>query len=430
MPIPPDASRPTPVALPYSQLPPAYHRWKWQVLLAYMGFYLFIYMGRFNLWPTAPLVKHDLHIDHQTIGWINALLLWGFMVGDIVHGRLGEMYGLRLWVMLGAILTTVCNWIASFSFSVMSLAIPWFFNGFVNAACWSPGISLLAQWWPRRERGQALGMVGMAAGGAMLVMWLVTGWVGQQFGWRAAFRYPPLIIGLLGVAFFILVRDRPSDAGLPEYIEEDELSANAEAGSAQHQHGLEPYKRLLSNPQFMLASQVKGLENVVRYGLTTWMPLYYFEAAGLEIKSMLLSTLALPLGYALAPLCAGWISDRLLHSARRPMVILSSAVSALALLGIALLPPTNIVMGMTLLLVGAFAMSLSPLAAMAVDLAGRHLSGTASGILDAHGYFYAGLQAIVFGLLLNMSGANWPMVFFIMASTRVLCGILISFVKA
>lgn len=61
-------------------------------------------------------------------------------------------------------------------------------------------------------------------------------------------------------------------------------------------------------------------------------------------------------------------------------------------------------MGVTLLLIGAFAMSLSPLAAMAVDLAGRHLSGTASGVLDAHGYFYAGLQAIVFGLLLNMSG--------------------------
>ena len=157
MPMPPEAPQPTPTSLPYSQLPPAYHRWKWRVLLAYAAFYLFIYMGRFNLWPTAPLVKHDLGIDHQTLGWINALLLWGFMLGDLVHGRLGEMYGLRLWVMLGAILTTVFNWIASFSVSVTSLAIPWFFTGLVNAACWSPGISLLAQWWPRRERGRALG---------------------------------------------------------------------------------------------------------------------------------------------------------------------------------------------------------------------------------------------------------------------------------
>src|SRR5574341_422958 len=216
--------QPTTVALPYVQLPALYHRWKWRVLLVYAGFYLFQYMGRFNLSQVAPLVMQDLQIDHHTIGWVTALLYWGFMAGYLVHGRLGEIYGLRLWVMLGAVLTTTCNWLASLSMSALTLALPWCINGFVNAACWSPGISLLAQWWPRRERGQALGIVGMAAGGA------------------------------------------------------------------QHLHGFGPYKRLLSNPQFLLASQVKGLENVVRYGLTTWIPLYYFEASGLQLKSTLLFT--------------------------------------------------------------------------------------------------------------------------------------------
>jgi sugar phosphate permease len=82
--------------------------------------------------------------------------------------------------MLVAVLTTTCNWLASLSASALALALPLCLNGFVNAACWSPGISLLAQWWPRRERGQALGIVGMAAGGAMFVMWWVTGWVGKS----------------------------------------------------------------------------------------------------------------------------------------------------------------------------------------------------------------------------------------------------------
>ena len=63
MPIQPDASHPTPTALPYRQLPFADHCWKWQVLLAYVGFYLFIYMGHFNLWPTAPWVKLLLNMS-------------------------------------------------------------------------------------------------------------------------------------------------------------------------------------------------------------------------------------------------------------------------------------------------------------------------------------------------------------------------------
>ena len=174
-------------ALPYSELPPRYHRWKWRVLLSFCGFYLFLYLGRFNFWPIAPLVQEDLVLTHLEIGLINALLLWGFGLGDLVHGRLAEAYGLRLWVLGGAVLTTVFNWVTSYGGSAMSIAIPWGIAGFVNAACWSPGISMLSQWWPRRDRGVAMGILGTFTGGAMLLMWWVSGFVGAEFGWRAPF---------------------------------------------------------------------------------------------------------------------------------------------------------------------------------------------------------------------------------------------------
>ncbi|MFQ6031137.1 MAG: MFS transporter, partial [Dehalococcoidia bacterium] len=204
-------------ALPYSELPRNYHLWKWRVLLAFVGFYLFVYLGRFNLWPVAPLVKEDLNLTHVELGLINALLLWGFGLGDLVHGRLAEAYGFRLWVLLGAVFTVVFNWITSFGTSALSMAIPWGINGFVNAACWAPAISMISQWWPRRDRGMAMGIVGTATGGAMLLMWWITGWVGIEFGWRYAFRYPPLLLLVLGLAFFFISRNRPADVGLPEY---------------------------------------------------------------------------------------------------------------------------------------------------------------------------------------------------------------------
>ncbi len=164
----------------YADLPRSYHRWKWRILLSFSGFYLFLYLGRFNFWPVAPLVKEDLGLTHVEIGLINALLLWGFGLGDLVHGRLAEAYGLRLWVLIGAVLTTVLNWITSFATSAWTMAIPWGICGFVNAACWSPGISMISQWWPRRDRGMAMGILGTATGGAMLLMWWVSGSVGRD----------------------------------------------------------------------------------------------------------------------------------------------------------------------------------------------------------------------------------------------------------
>ena len=413
----------------YSDLPRSYHVFKWRGPLAFAGFYLFLYLGRFNFWPIAPLVKEDLALSNFDIGLINALLLWGFGLGDLVHGRLAEVYGLRLWVLIGAVLTVVFNWVTSFATSAWTLAIPFGIAGFVNAACWAPGISMISQWWPRRDRGMAMGIVMTSAGGAMLLMWWVSGTVGAEFGWRAAFRYPPLIIVVVGIALYFLAKDRPADAGLPEYIEEDEVSAAPESVAPERLKGFGPYRELLSNTQFLLASHVKGLENVVRYGLATWVPIYYFEEGGLPIGSTVLLTILLPLGYLLAPPVAGLVSDRLLNSERRPLVIFSCGVSALVLVGIALAPPVNVALGATLLLIGGLSIGMSPMSTVAVDIAGRRMSGTASGLLDAHGYAYAGMQAIVFSVVLDMAGSPWPIVFVAMAATRVVSAAMISFVK-
>jgi OPA family glycerol-3-phosphate transporter-like MFS transporter len=275
----------------------------------------------------------------------------------------------------------------------------------------------------------ALGIVGTAAGGAMVTMWWISGYVGAEWGWRASFRYPPMIIAVLGIAFYFIARDRPTDVALPEYVEEDEISATPESIDPELLKGFGPYKVLLGNTRFLLACHVKGLENVVRYGLTTWVPIYYFEEGGLSIESTVFLTILLPLGYLIAPPVAGIISDRYLGSRRRPMVIFSCAVSAIVLVGIALAPPVNVTLGAALLLIGGLSMGMSPMSTVAVDIAGRRMSGTASGLLDAHGYAYAGAQALVFAAVLDMAGSPWPIVFVAMSVTRVVSGIMISRVR-
>ena len=353
------------------------------------------------------------------------MLFWGFALGDVCHGRLAEAFGLRLWVMLGAVLTAICNWATSFATSPLTMAIPLGLAGFVNAACWAPAMSMISQWWPRSRRGVALGIVGTAAGGAMLLMWALAGWVGAEFGWRAAFRYLPFISAGLGIAFYFLVRDRPADIGLPEYIEEDQVSAAPEAIDPARLRGLGPYKWLLTNHHFLLACHVKGLENVVRYGLTTWVAIYYFEVGGLSIESTVIVTVLLPVGYLLAPPLSGFISDHFLRSQRRPLVIMSCIASAAIIAVIAVVPPSNEVLGAVLLLTGGLAMGMSPMSTVSVDMGGRRMAGTASGVLDAHGYLYAGAQALVFGAVLDMTGSPWPIVFLAMAATRVISTFMI-----
>ncbi len=415
----PDSDAP-PAKVRYADLPDAYHLWKWRVLIAYCVFYSMNYMGRFNFSLIQPEIISALGITRADTGWINSWMFWGFAVGDIVHGRLGERFGYRRILLFGAIGTGLFNFITSYGNSITGLLIPWAVVGFVNAATWAPGIGLLAQWWSRRERGRAMGMVGTAAGFAMLVVWIVTPWVAANFGWRAALRYPPMVITLLGIAFYFVAKDKPSDAGLPDYVESDDVSKEAELSSEGREEGLRAYMHLLSNWRFFVACQVKGLDNVVRYGIVAWAPVYYSQVGGMDLRQMGWVTFAYPLGYMWGPICGGYISDRFFKSNRSIVMIISGVLSGAAVLGIALIPANHIPLAVFLLLVGGFTVNMSPIQALAVDLAGRKLAGTASGVLDAHGYIYGAVQAVFFGWLSLAVPNGWFWVFAIMAGTRLI----------
>lgn len=398
----------------------AYRYWKWRVLGGFCVFYCVNYLGRFNFSLIQPQVIEDLGITAADTGLINSCMFWGFALGDLVHGRLGERFGYRRVVLAGALGTGIFNFVTSFGDDVASLAVPWAVVGFVNAATWAPGIGLLAQWWSRRERGRALGWVLTAAGIALLVVWIVSPAVAAAWGWRAALRYPPLLISVLGIVFWFVARDRPADVGLPAYSEEDQVSRDAESAAEGRAHGLTAYVHLLTNWRFFAACQVKGLDNVVRYGIVSWAPVYYVQVGGFDLATMAWVTFAYPIGYLFAPIAGGWISDRVFRSNRSVVVAIAGAASGVMMLAIAFSPADRAVLAALLLALGGFTVNLSPVAALAVDLAGRRLAGTASGVLDAHGYAYGALQAWLFGWLAVANPHGWFWVFAAMAFTRFL----------
>ena len=416
--------------LPYADLPPAYHRWKWRVLIAYFAFYSFNYLGRFNFSLVQPAVIADLGVTRADTGWINAGMFWGFALGGLVWGRLAERAGFRLIILLGALGTALFNVLASFAGTASGLFAPWAAAGFLNAATWAPGLALIAQWWPRQERGRAIGSANAAAGTALLLVWMTAPWVASIWGWRAALRWPPLALALAGALFYLAVRDRPSQAGLPEYAEPEGVSRAAEDASAGSERGLRAYLHLLRNWRLQIACHVRGLDTLARYGLVSWVPVYYAQAGGFDLKRMALVTFAYPAGLMLGPLTGGWVSDRLFKGNRSAVIRLAALLSASAIAGVALSPADSAPLAALFLIAGGFAISMAPVHALAVDLAGRRLAGTAAGLLTFHGYFYAAAQAWFFGWLSLASPDGWTWVFLIMAATRLLSAAAISRVGA
>ena len=401
--------------------------WQWRVLLALMGCYLFYYTGRLAIGHAMPLMEQELGYSKQQLGWLAAVALATYGVGQAINGNLGDRLGARRMVTLGAIGSMLLCWVFSFMESALWLVVVWGANGFVQSMGWAPGGRLISVWWPRHRRGLAFGLYMLAAGSATVLVWCTSDLVLAQFPdddpsrWRWLFRLPLLALGAAGVLFFLLVRDRPEDVGLSPLedsptVDDSGAISTPEVASTWFAR----YQAVLGNPGFVLAALIIIFQSFARYGLLTWSAVYYSDA-GLSVNDALKLTLSLPIGMGLGAVAGGYFSDRWFVTRRAAVVAIFLAVSA----GCFLLMRANPVLvdgdqrlGVALLFLAGFFVygAQGPLWAMCPDLVGRENSGTAVGLMDALAYGGAALQGPVLGYVIGQKADyGYPALFLVLA---------------
>ncbi len=281
-----------------------------------MGCYLFYYTGRLSIGHAMPLIEQDLGYGKQQLGWLTGAALAAYGIGQAINGNLGDRLGGRLMVALGALGSMLLCWLFSFLDAAVWLVVVWAANGYVQSMGWAPGGRLLATWWPRERRGFAFGMYMLAAATATVLVWCTSYFVLALFDpsdptrWRWLFRIPLAALGLTGVVFYLLVRDRPEDVGLPP-LADDPLAAivTPPTRSQTDSDWLSRYRTVLFNPWFLLAAVIIVFQSFSRYGLLTWSAARYSDA-GMSIHEALRLTLALPVGMGLGAVLGGHVSDR------------------------------------------------------------------------------------------------------------------------
>lgn len=394
-----------------------YNYWKWRSLLGFCLLYLFTYTGRLNMGIALPFLKQEFGWSSAEVGVLASLIFWSYGCSHIVWGRVGDKVGARVLLLLGAVLSTVLNWVVSFATSFTGIAIPWTLNGIAQGMLFSPGTGMVAQWWPKKRRGTAMGLVIFSSGWATVVVWFLASYVAAPiWGWRGIFQFPTLAMGVLGVVAFFLVRSRPADVGLQEYVEEDVEQVAKE--TTESHHGLAPYINCLKDWKLCMAFLALGLCNFNRYALLTWIPMYYMEAAGYNISKAGMVSMSLPVGMAMGPALAGWISDRFFGGNRYQIIAGYSVIAGISAILVGVTPSTYVTLGIVYLFMAGFFVygAHGPIWALCTDLAGRKKASTAAGLMDFVSYVFAGLSAVGLGAILTMTGGNWTLAFSIIAA--------------
>ncbi|MEA4921894.1 MAG: MFS transporter [Eubacteriaceae bacterium] len=387
----------------------------WVVLLGFSILYCFLYCGRLNLSYTMPAMLKETSWDTGDLGILSAILFWTYGMGHLFNGRLGEIFGVNKFIFVGAILSAAANILIGFQTSLVMLCVLWGLNGYFQSMLWSPGMSLLSQWWPANKRGFATGFANAfsgfgqaAAAVAVTIAFIILpGW-----GWKAGFILPVIPLIIIAIIYIFVVKDKPKKVGLPDYKEEDSERAADEDEKRkllEEKGKLYPYIHLFKMWRFDLWLIIIAGSSIARYGLLTWIPTYYTENFGLDVKEGAMGTIYLPLGMALGTFIIPWLTDKFCPNNRLPAVIICAAVAGATVFGFMGIGP-GVASSLLLFFAGFFIYAINGIVwAYATDVGGRVFSGTAAGILDAFAYIGASVQAIFFGFALK--GGNWTLVF-------------------
>lgn len=372
--------------------------------------YLFYYFCKYNFGVATKEIQDVFGLSSQSVGLIGTIFTLAYAAGQFINGFLGDRYGPKRIMLIGAIGSVIANVCFGLSGTLVFFVLFWSMNAYFSSCGWAPGCSILYRWFPENRWGGWMGIYNAMCymGGAIVLP--IAAFAIIKWGWRGAFFLPPVFLLGMAVLFALLGKNSPADAGLDtEWMPNDQNIPEKRIGAKE-------YWIAFTNLKMNIAYFSGFGANFVRYGLLFWIIKILAEPVanggfGLSLgKAALISSL-MHYGGAFFSIILGMISDRVFKGTRWQTILISFVLSGGALLfigqGSVILqyPMGTFLLCTAMFLAGGLNQGLqTPLFDLPGDILGKELGGTGAGIMDGWMYVGAAFAGVFLGWWLDTYG--------------------------
>ena len=238
--------------------------------------YVVAFLDRVNIGFAALTMNKALAITSQQFGLLAGIFFIGYFFFEIPSNILLHKLGARVWIariLVSWGLVSMCNGLAQ---NAMHLYIVRFLLGIAEAGFFPGMILYLTYWFRQREQAQAVALFMAALPVSNVIGAPISGlildhahWFGvASWRWLLVVEALPAIV--LGVATWLLLPNRPEDAGFLDRSEKDWLRVELARESAK-QEPMSATRALMSGRvwhlTFVYFTLVVGL-----YVMSFWLP--------------------------------------------------------------------------------------------------------------------------------------------------------------
>lgn len=374
--------------------------------------YATYYMGRYNLNVSSTTMMDQFHLSKADFGMIATAGFWTYALAVAFNGPLADRIGGKKSILIGAAGACVLNLLIGILFLngwqtkiIVGMSLLYAVNQYFQSFGALSVVKVNAPWFHVKERGVFGGIFGIMISSGYFLALTVGGWILSYLPWYWVFLVPSALLAVMFVVDYVMVKDRPSQAGFADLDTGDATSKDADRDKPVDF----PYlmRRVFTNRIILTVIAAEFCTGFVRQGVMLWFVPFLKEVHQIDHGTTLftIASTGITVGGIAGGLLCGYLSDHLFGSRRPPVAFIFylGQIVALVWLGATSSPVmAAVLIPFTCLWIFGVHGMLSATSAM--DFGGTKAAATVAGICDGVQYLASGLTGFALGGALDRFG--------------------------
>lgn len=240
------------------------------------------YLGKLGYNANITQIEEVYSISHSTAGMVSTFFFFAYGIGQIFNGIFSRKYNIRLVVFGSLLVSGLMNILVAISENFSLVKYFWLINGAALSVLWPSLIRLLSETLDEKEIGRAVIVMGTTVATGTFFVYGLSALFVAIASWFVMFFTAGILLPLIAVIWLFVY---------PKLVKAQEKQSNEMVQNTI----LKNKKNNIFWVSVCILALFAVVDNLVKDGLTTWVPMILKEIYVLPDYISILLTMILPI---------------------------------------------------------------------------------------------------------------------------------------
>ena len=266
--------------------------------------YVSAYLGRYSYSSNQLPISLHYGVSDFEVGLATSCFFFAYGAGQIINGLLCRYYNVKYVLSIALFVSVIINLLVFLGIPFVLIKYVWLINGIAQSVLWSSLLMTLSQNLDGKYIRKSIVVMSTTAGVGTLVSYCISALFAIIDGFKYCFLIASIIMLVSAVAWFFL---------LPKVAVQ--YKPNTEKTSPENQADNSVKSKQKIHPSAIYTFFVFGffaiIVNLMKDGLTGWVPKIMFDQFGLDESLSIFVTLILPLLAVFGTVVVVWLNKKI-----------------------------------------------------------------------------------------------------------------------